>query len=531
MVLSKEQVDIINATPSKRIYRSIIADYDLNTAVSELIDNAIDAWSGMPGGQALVIAIEIDLGQQKITIMDNAGGVKENELKKLISPGETTVEGTGESIGIFGVGSKRAVVALSQAVRITTRYHQEQTYRLEYDDDWLQNENWDIPYYRVDQISPSTTKIELPELRFKIDEEMIEKLREQLSVTYAYFLDTTSRITIKVDDVPIVGKYFENWAYPQEANPKGFIKKLVTRKGNQKIRFEITSGLVREKGALADYGVYFYCNKRLICKALRTPEVGFSSRVAGIPHHTMCLARIFVKLDGPSDGMPWTSNKAGINYNHDIFQAIRKDIIEAVKAYTQLSKKLHPVFNEKVFPYDTGQIEPVRLENDESIKPSKLPPIPRDTRKKDFKTIVLELNKNLSEEKPWIQGLYESIIAERLIADQRDLRQRNRISVILLDSTIEIAFKEFLVYEVKESYSDKRLIELTRLVLHDEVKRHLPLSTSIWNQINFLYKMRCELIHRKATAVSGVDIDRYRKITMTILNETFGIQFPDDSEI
>jgi hypothetical protein len=50
-----EQIDLIDATPNKRIYRSIIADYDLNTGISELIDNAIDVWSTLTGGPDLKI--------------------------------------------------------------------------------------------------------------------------------------------------------------------------------------------------------------------------------------------------------------------------------------------------------------------------------------------------------------------------------------------------------------------------------------------------------------------------------------------
>ena len=40
----KTEVTKIDAKPSKRIYRSIIVDYDLNKSICELIDNAIDLW-------------------------------------------------------------------------------------------------------------------------------------------------------------------------------------------------------------------------------------------------------------------------------------------------------------------------------------------------------------------------------------------------------------------------------------------------------------------------------------------------------
>ena len=37
----KKEVDTIDAVPSKRLFLSIIADYDLNRSICELIDNAL----------------------------------------------------------------------------------------------------------------------------------------------------------------------------------------------------------------------------------------------------------------------------------------------------------------------------------------------------------------------------------------------------------------------------------------------------------------------------------------------------------
>jgi len=529
MNTSKEPVASINATPNKRIYRSIIADYTLNTAICELIDNALDARLEITGGPDLVVSINIDLDQQKISIIDNAGGVKESELKKLISPGETTVEGTEESIGIFGVGSKRAAVVLSQMIQITTRYHKEKTLRIEYDDAWLKHPDWNINYYRVEDISPSTTEIALSNLRFRIEKEDVDNLRNHLSATYAYFLQDR-KISICLNDELLDAKFFDNWAYPPEFEPAQFIKRLSPKNTNEKIRFSITAGLVLEKGKIMDYGVYFYCNKRLITRALKTPEVGFISGLAGVPHNSMSLARIIVHIDGPSDNMPWTSNKAAINYNHTVFQAIKSDVIQAVRIYAKLSKKFYVDFEERVFPFKTGQPKTTRLENDETIKPSRLPEPPKT--RKDFKDVVLELNKELTEQKPWIRGLYEAIIAENIIARQRFLEQRNRISLIILDSTLEIALKNFLAYEIAASLNDESLTNLFnrgRVSVHQEAERHLLTGNAIWQKINYFYRLRCDLIHRRADVrISDENIDTFRQIVMTVLTVAFNIEFPEE---
>src|SRR6266481_9662940 len=141
----KKEIAILDATPSKRLFLSIIADYDLNRSICELIDNGLDVW--VRGGRTTEIAIRIvtDQGQQTITVEDNAGGIPETELRYIVGPGQTGTSPTDETIGIFGVGTKRAVVALSQDIKIKTRYPKEITHRLDFDESWLEDDDdWQL---------------------------------------------------------------------------------------------------------------------------------------------------------------------------------------------------------------------------------------------------------------------------------------------------------------------------------------------------------------------------------------------------
>ncbi len=45
-VTFKTEVGLLDGTPEKRMFWSIIADYDLRTGMCELVDNAIDIWMG-----------------------------------------------------------------------------------------------------------------------------------------------------------------------------------------------------------------------------------------------------------------------------------------------------------------------------------------------------------------------------------------------------------------------------------------------------------------------------------------------------
>lgn len=118
----KNQVDRIDAIPSKRIFLSIIADYDLNRSICELVDNAFDVWIRNKKKGTVSVNILLNQTQQTISVEDNAGGLQKSQLRHIVGPGQTGTVPTDETIGIFGVGTKRAVVALAQDIKIRTRY-------------------------------------------------------------------------------------------------------------------------------------------------------------------------------------------------------------------------------------------------------------------------------------------------------------------------------------------------------------------------------------------------------------------------
>ena len=48
-VSHKQQLEVVDGTPEKRLFLSIISDYDLRTGLCELVDNAIDPWTMRAG--------------------------------------------------------------------------------------------------------------------------------------------------------------------------------------------------------------------------------------------------------------------------------------------------------------------------------------------------------------------------------------------------------------------------------------------------------------------------------------------------
>lgn len=102
----KREAKILDGTPDKRLFWSIIQDYDLETSICELVDNALDLYLRSSQSTPVFIRIEADIERQIIRIEDNSGGVKESNLDLLIRPGGTTNSRDEEVIGLLELEAK-----------------------------------------------------------------------------------------------------------------------------------------------------------------------------------------------------------------------------------------------------------------------------------------------------------------------------------------------------------------------------------------------------------------------------------------
>ena len=521
----KKQVEKVDAIPSKRLFLSIIADYDLNRSICELIDNALDVWTR--GGKKGTVSVNVILDpvQQTIRVEDDAGGLQRSELRYIVGPGQTGTSPTDETIGIFGVGTKRAVVALAQDIKVTTRFSNEKTYQIDFDEKWLEDDdNWELDVYEVDDISKGTTIVELQRLRFHIDDSLILHLREHLSATYALFLKSKA-IHLKLNTGSIIARFFENWAYPPSYAPTKYHGILTTEDGRE-VRVQAVAGLTRESSpASGEYGVYFYCNNRLIVKGLKTFEVGFEKGQAGLPHPKVSLTRVLVFLNGDARSMPWNSSKSDISTKHEVFIALHDWLVQTVKDYASLSRIWMGDWPKKVFRYTSGTMREVHVSDFPAVKKSFLPPLPKSRPR--YGDVIAQKNRNVAKRKPWTRGLYEGVIAADLIFKQQ-LEQKNRIAFIVLDSTLEIAFKDYLVNESGTAYSDRRLLEIfgSRATVHTEIKKYVTFKADVWKKIEHFYQLRCKFVHEKATVgINDRQINDFREVVESVLKKLFKLRF------
>lgn len=524
----KMELGLIDGTPVKRMFWSIISDYDLRTGVCELIDNAIDLWTQSQRRRSLQIHVNLDAERQFIEIIDNAGGVRRDDLPVLIAPGGSRNDPQSEVIGIFGVGGKRASVALGEQVEIRTRFKSGETLQLDISKDWLSSESWELPAYQIPNIQSGTTKVEISRLRKPIDDAAIQELTIHISQTYGWFLQQGCQLF--VNGTAVAPVTFDSWAYPRNQEPRRLETTLhFSDQGD--VRVEVTGGLILDRDAEKEnYGAYFYCNDRLIVKELRTRDVGYLvSGEAGVPHPDASLCRVIVRLNGPAQLMPWNSMKNGLNVGHATFLTIRPAVIQLTSHYSSLSRRLKKNWVGAVFSHVSGEIR--TFEIDELINVRKIAlsvlPIARKTQLEKLK----QRNRSTIKNMPWTLGLVEAMSAVDISLRQK-FETKNRIALVLLDSNFEIALKEFIVHRTDlypaSKYNNAKIEELfrDRPRVIAEVVKHVPLETALLARINHFYQLRNKFIHERATVeATDADIENYKGAIQEVLLKLFGLRF------
>lgn len=527
-VTGKTDAGPIDGTPDKRLFWSIISDYDFKTAICELIDNAIDTWMGRLSRGTLEIEINVESDRQIITIADNSGGVAEENLPNLIAPGASRNDPGAETIGIFGVGSKRAVVALAEDICIKTRHGNGPSFQIDINNDWLESPDWEIPHYRIPAITPSSTSIRLSALRKRISDLDVDELRSHVAEVYAWFL-AIDDCNISINAVPAQPREFDTWGYPEQNPPRE--ARFSENVDGATISIEVSGGLITDRDPVSEnYGVYIYCNNRLVVKNLKCREVGyFVTSEAGVPHPDASLCRVIVRVNGGAKYMPWNSSKSAVRFDHPVFSALRPTLIKLVTHYSSLSRRLKDDWDSKVFAYGEGEVE--RADPEEPDKGSRLilPPLPKVRKAASAK--LKTANAGILLDAPWTLGLLEAVSAVDSIQKLK-LETRNRIALILLDSNFEIGLKEFVIHRTDlfppKNYDDAKIKDLfsRRYKVVAEVKNKVNLPQKLVAKATHYYEMRNKLIHERATVgITDKDVAIYRDTIEQILTRLFDLNF------
>lgn len=136
---------------------------------------------------------------------------------------------------------------------------------------------------------------------------------------------------------------------------------------------------------------------------------------------------------------------------------------------------------------------------------------------------MMDKNKDKKRLAPWIPGIIDTMVGARLLREST-IPHRNRLSVILLDSALETAFRAFLKFNIRINLSDahKRRENLVKTV-KDNAK---DIDDEVWDIIDFNYtEIRCDFYHQSAskTITDDAFLD-YQEAVEFVIDRLLGVR-------
>ena len=201
----------VDASPVKSFFVSMLTrDIQLEEAILDLLDNCVDgilrSFDTTSTRPYEGFKADITFGPDEFLISDNCGGIPwklhDYAFRMGRSPSRT-LDAPG-SVGVYGIGMKRAIFKIGRHCLISTRNAGDQ-YEVEVTPEWISNENsWDIPVRESHQATDyDGTAIYIGELYPSISQTFGDAsksfnsaLIRMIATHYAYIIDKGFEVTV-----------------------------------------------------------------------------------------------------------------------------------------------------------------------------------------------------------------------------------------------------------------------------------------------------------------------------------------------
>ncbi len=140
---------------------------------------------------------------------------------------------------------------------------------------------------------------------------------------------------------------------------------------------------------------------------------------------------------------------------------------------------------------------------------------------KDLLKTYLELRK-LTNNIPWLSGIVDNLYLAFYIQKMMNLETQNRITLILIDDALELAFKNYILKVKKFNLPEKAKF---RKDLHKMIRKHSNFSDDYWEIINHYYDLRCDLYHEESEkTISDSDYKIFHNMVLNIIENLFSLE-------
>lgn len=362
-----------HANPTKAFFvRMITRDITLEDCIFDLIDNSIDGAWDLAGGRPLSLDDKTDLSAYKISIYvkedgfeisDNCGGITlDDAVEYAFTFGRKQDADTEKfSIGVYGIGMKRAVFKLGSEIEIRSTYKDGDklsSFRVPINvEQWLASGdgNWDFDIEEADDLEQPGVRISVAQLtgaarRSFASPRFVLNLRRAIARDYALHLNRG--LVIEVQGKPVPGRIIElregGEFTPMRAQFENQLEE-------ERVFVEILAGMAApppdDSEPSEDYdegqnnsGWYVVCNGRIVLAADKTAITGWGTEgwPQWHPQYTGFVGFIIFSSQR-ADLLPLTTTKRSVDETSAIYRQYRPKMREATKewiSYTNTRKQI-----------------------------------------------------------------------------------------------------------------------------------------------------------------------------------------------
>jgi hypothetical protein len=359
----------IPASPTKEYFINMMTkDVSIEDSILDLIDNGLDGARrqiGREKGQAAILEpsyegyhVQINFNNSHFSIEDNCGGIALEAAKNSVfyfgrkadAPRETNY-----SLGVFGIGMKRAFFKLGKNIRIQSSTKTE-AFSVDIDvNRWTENGQWDLELQREPVWDTPGTRIEITNLHknvsreFDTDPVFTNILKKIIARDYSFLLHDGFKIIVNSNPVK---------PYEFKLRESNEFRPLNDHSQNPElpeVSVKIIAGLsefppddpysdeVREPWLNApDYfGWYVVCNGRIVLAADKSEKTVWGNSITSPKWHAQYNGFIgIVSFYSPDPvHLPWTTTRRDLDLTNGVYRRATSTMKDATWRYIRYTNK------------------------------------------------------------------------------------------------------------------------------------------------------------------------------------------------
>lgn len=375
----------VNANPSRAFFVTMLTrDIATLDCIFDLIDNSVDgAWhhagvdpSSLTADSALgEYWVDVTIAPNEFQIRDNCGGITlDDAVHYAFTFGrDPEQESDGFSVGVYGIGMKRAVFKLGSGVHIRSTCAGEAPASFEVPinvKEWVADRApvWDFDLLESDPLNEPGVAIRVTELnrqtqRLFDNSEFVRKLRRHAARDYMIPLLRGLKLTINGTQIEAPQINFMESAA---------IKTMFHEYTEEDVQVRIVAGATRLFGGeepttnAEDYdGWHVVCNGRVVLFGDKSALTGWGDGLPKWhPQYSGFTGFLFFAAENAAL-LPMTTTKRNVDPDTSVYVSARANIKEPTRAWTKFtnaSKKLDErervAFEQSATPVPLLRVEP-----------------------------------------------------------------------------------------------------------------------------------------------------------------------------